>query len=252
MRKKIAAANWKMNLTLAEGEKLVQGILDAGLKLTDNREIILGVPMPYLREIKQRVKNYPHIYVSAQNVADHASGAYTGETAAAMLQSVEVDYVIIGHSERRAYYGETNSILKEKVNLTLAHNLHPLFCCGEPLEVREAGKQNEYVEKQLEESLFDVSEADFKNVVIAYEPIWAIGTGRTATPDQAQEMHAFIRSKIAEKYGNDSAIQTSILYGGSCKPGNAAELFACPDVDGSFIGGASLKADSFVAITQLL
>lgn len=252
MRKKIAAANWKMNLTLEEGKQLVQEILDSGLKLSDNQEIILGVPMPYLLEIKKMVRNYPHIYVSSQNIADHTSGAYTGETSAAMLQSVGVDYAIIGHSERREYYGDTNEILKEKVLLTLSHGIQPLFCCGEPLEIRDKEEQNAYVKKQLEESIFNLEEEEFKQVVIAYEPIWAIGTGRTATPQQAEEMHAFIRSLIADKYGNETAIHTTILYGGSCKPGNAAELFTCPDVDGALIGGASLKADSFVAIAKCL
>ncbi len=252
MRKKIAAANWKMNLTLDEGKKLVQEILEAGLRLSDNQEVILCPPLPYLGEIKQITQSYPHFYVGAQNVADHPSGAYTGETSAAMLQSIGTDYVLIGHSERRAYYGETNAILKEKTRLALEHKLKPVFCCGEPLEIREKGEQNIFVEQQLQESLFDLSEDDFRKIVIAYEPIWAIGTGKTATPEQAQEMHAFIRSGIAEKYGREAAAQTTLLYGGSCKPGNAAELFSCPDVDGALIGGASLQADSFVSIAKCL
>ncbi len=252
MRKKIAAANWKMNLTLEEGKQLVRGIVESGIRLSDHQEMILCVPMPYLAEVKKMVKNYPHISVGAQNVADHASGAYTGETSAAMLQSVDADYVIIGHSERRSYYGETHSMLKDKVTLALAHKLKPIFCCGEPLEIREKEEQNAYVEKQLQDSLFALAETDFKQLVIAYEPIWAIGTGRTASPQQAEEMHAFIRSRIAEKYGNETALHTTLLYGGSCKPENAAELFSCPDVDGALIGGASLKADSFVAIAKCL
>ncbi len=252
MRKKIAAANWKMNLTLKEGKNLVQEIVDSGVRLSDHQEMILCVPMPYVAEVKKIVKNYPHIYVGAQNVADHASGAYTGETSAAMLQSVGTDYVIIGHSERRNYYGETNAMLKDKVTLALAHKLKPIFCCGEPLEVREKEEQNTFVEKQLQESVFELTAADFKPLVIAYEPIWAIGTGRTASPEQAEEMHAFIRSCIAKKYGNETAIHTTLLYGGSCKPENAAALFSCPDVDGALIGGASLKADSFVAIAKCL
>ena len=252
MRRKIAAANWKMNLTLEEGKALTQQIVDAGLRLSADQEVILCVPMPYLSEIKKMVRNYPHIYVGAQNLADHASGAYTGETSAAMLQSVGTDYVLIGHSERRSYYGETNQILKEKMALALAQGLKPIFCCGEPLEVREKEQQNAFVQQQLTESLFGTSAADLKTVVIAYEPIWAIGTGRTASPQQAEEMHAFIRAQIAAQYGNEAAIHTTILYGGSCKPENAAELFTCPDVDGALIGGASLKADSFVAITESL
>lgn len=252
MRKKIAAANWKMNLTLKEGKELVQGILDAGVQLSDNEEVILCVPMPYLAQIKKMLENNPHIYVGAQNVADHESGAYTGETSAAMLQSVDVDFVLIGHSERRTYYGDTNDLLKEKVVLALNHGIKPVFCCGEPLEIRTQENQNAFVAKQMQESLFHLAETDFKQVVIAYEPIWAIGTGRTASPEQAEEMHAFIRSQIAEKYGNEIAIQTSILYGGSCKPANAEELFTCPDVDGALIGGASLNADSFVAIAKCL
>lgn len=252
MRRQIAAANWKMNLTLEEGKKLVQGILDAKVSLSEDREMILGVPMPYLKDIKEQLKGQAHIHVSAQNVANHESGAYTGETSAAMLQSVHTDYVIIGHSERRGYYGDTNEILKEKMEVTLKHRLKPIFCCGESLETREAGKQNEFVEKQLKESVFVFSKEEFKKVVIAYEPIWAIGTGKTASPEQAQEIHAFIRSKIEEKYGKEIADETSILYGGSCKPGNAAELFAGKDVDGALVGGASLKANSFVEITNCL
>ncbi|HLR36419.1 MAG TPA: triose-phosphate isomerase [Chitinophagaceae bacterium] len=252
MRRKIAAANWKMNLTLGEGKTLVEGILERNPNLSDEREMILGVPMPYLKEVKDLVKNQAHIHVSAQNVANHASGAYTGETAASMLKSVDTDYVIVGHSERRGYYGDTNDILREKLELALANELKPIFCCGESLETREAGKQNDFVAQQLEESLFPFSEDGMKNVIIAYEPIWAIGTGETASPEQAQEIHAFIRSKVAEKYGRVVADNTTILYGGSCKPGNAAELFACEDVDGALVGGASLKADSFVEITNCL
>lgn len=252
MRRKIAAANWKMNLTLGEGKTLVEGILERHPNLSDEREMILGVPMPYLKEVNGLVKNQAHIHVSAQNVANHASGAYTGETAASMLKSVDTEYVIVGHSERRGYYGESNDILREKLELALANELKPIFCCGESLETREAGKQNDFVAQQLEESLFPFSEDGMKDVIIAYEPIWAIGTGKTASPEQAQEIHAFIRSKVAEKYGKEVADDTTILYGGSCKPGNAAELFSCEDVDGALVGGASLKADSFVEITNCL
>jgi triosephosphate isomerase len=252
MRKKIAAANWKMNLTLAEGESLIQNILDAGLPLAEDREVLICPPFPYLIRAKNMVKDYAHYYVGAQNCASEASGAYTGEVSAKMLQSVNTDYVILGHSERREYYGETNELIRKKVVQALAHGLRPLFCCGETLDIREKDGQNDYVQKQLEESLFTLSEEEIKKVVIAYEPVWAIGTGRTATPQQAQEMHAFIRAGIAEKYGDATAERQTILYGGSCKPDNAAELFACPDVDGALVGGASLKAESFTAIAQCL
>jgi triosephosphate isomerase len=251
MRKKIAAANWKMNLTLQEAEALVQGILDADLSLGE-REVLICPSFPYLQKVKDMVKDRPGFYVGAQNCASEKSGAYTGEVSAEMLQSIQTDYVILGHSERREYFGETGELLGKKISLALASGLKPLFCCGEMLEIREKEGQNAYVQKQLEESLFTLTAEEIGKIVIAYEPIWAIGTGRTATPAQAQEMHAFIRDQIAGKYGNDIALGQSILYGGSCKPDNAAELFACPDVDGALIGGASLKADSFVAITKSL
>lgn len=252
MRKKIVAANWKMNLTFQQGETLVQGILDAGLRLSDEREVVLCPPSPYLVHVQQMVKDYPHFYVGAQNSASEKSGAYTGEVSAEMLQSIGVDYTILGHSERREYYGETNALLQKKIILALENQLKPLFCCGESLEIREKEEQNAFVQNQLEESLFTLSSEQMKNVVIAYEPIWAIGTGRTATPQQAQDMHAFIRSKIADQYGNELALHQTILYGGSCKPDNAAELFSRPDVDGSLVGGASLKVESFVAIVKSL
>lgn len=252
MRKKIVAANWKMNLTLAQGETLIQGILDAGLQLADDREVIICPSFPYLVKVKDMVKNHPHFYVGAQNAAAEESGAYTGEVSAEMLRSIQTDYVILGHSERRQYFGETGEQLKQKITRVLAARLKPLFCCGEPLEVREKEDQTGYVQKQLEESLFSFSAEELKSIVIAYEPIWAIGTGRTATPAQAQDMHAFIRSRIAEHYGHEAALHQTILYGGSCKPDNAGELFGCPDVDGALVGGASLIADSFVAIVKSL
>jgi triosephosphate isomerase len=193
------------------------------------------------------VKGSP-IAVAAENCADHASGAYTGEVSAEMVASTGATYCIIGHSERRTYYGETYEILREKVQLALANNLRPIFCIGEVKEEREANRQNEVVKAQLEGSVFNLSAEDFGKLVIAYEPVWAIGTGLTATPEQAQEIHAYIRSLIAEKYGNEVADNTSILYGGSCNAKNAAGLFANPDIDGGLIGGASLKADDFCAI----
>jgi triosephosphate isomerase len=252
MRKKIVAANWKMNLTLAEGEALIGGILEAGLRLAEDRQVVLCPPFPYLSKAKSLTRNYPHFYVGAQNCGAENAGAYTGEVSAAMLQSVQTDYVILGHSERRAYFGETGSIVQKKIAQVLAHGMKPIFCCGEPLEIRENDSQNDYVQTQLSESLLDLTAEEIAQVVIAYEPIWAIGTGRSASPAQAQEMHAFIRSVLAARYGNEAALHQTILYGGSCKPDNAAELFECPDVDGALVGGASLKADSFVGIVKHL
>jgi triosephosphate isomerase len=252
MRKKIVAANWKMNLTLGEGEALIGGILEAGLRLAEDRQVILCPPFPYLVKAKSLTRNYPHFFIGAQNCAAEAAGAYTGEVSAAMLQSVHTDYVILGHSERRAYFGETGPLLKKKIAQVLAHGMKPIFCCGEPLDVREKDTQNDYVQAQLAESLLDLSAEEISQVVIAYEPIWAIGTGRSASPAQAQEMHAFIRSALAGRYGNEAALHQTILYGGSCKPENAADLFGCPDVDGALVGGASLQADSFIGIVNHL
>lgn len=241
-----------MNLTLAQGEQLINDILQAGLKLAEGQEVVVATPFPYLTKAKSLLKNYPGFFVAAQNCASEKSGAYTGEVSAEMLQSVGVDYVIIGHSERREYFQESNAILAKKVDQALAAGIKPIFCCGEPLEVRQAETQNAYVAKQLEESLFHLTEEQLKNVVIAYEPIWAIGTGLTASAAQAQDMHAFLRSQIANKFGREAALRMTILYGGSAKPGNAAELFSNPDVDGGLIGGASLVANDFVAIIQHL
>lgn len=252
MRKKIVAGNWKMNLTLGQAEQLINDILQAGLRLKDGQEVVLATPFPYLLKAKSLLKNTPGFYLASQNSASEKSGAYTGEVSAEMLQSVGVDYVILGHSERREYFQESNATLAKKIDLALANGLKPIFCCGEPLEVRKAETQNEYVAKQLEESLFHLTEEQLKNIVIAYEPIWAIGTGLTASAAQAQDMHAYIRAQIAGKYGREAALRTSILYGGSAKPSNAVELFACPDVDGGLIGGASLVAADFVAIIQAL
>lgn len=252
MRKKIVAANWKMNLTLNEAESLIQGILDQGLRLSEDREVIICPPFPYLIKARALMRNYPYCAVGAQNCASQTSGAYTGEVSAAMLQSIGTEYVILGHSERREYYQESGEIVRTKMVLALANGLNPLFCCGEPLEVREHEDQESFVKQQLEESLFSFSEEELSKVVIAYEPIWAIGTGRTATPAQAQEMHAFIRATIASQFGNEAALRQTILYGGSCKPDNANELFSCPDVDGALVGGASLKANSFTAIVNSL
>ncbi|MFB6453681.1 triose-phosphate isomerase [Chitinophaga sp. Hz27] len=252
MRKKIVAGNWKMNLTLAQGEQLINDILATGLKLTEGQEVVICTPFPYLTKAKALLKNYQGFYVGAQNCHSEKAGAYTGEVAAEMLKSIDVDYVILGHSERREYFQESNAMLAKKVDQALASGLKPIFCCGEPLEIRQAETQNAYVAKQLEESLYHLTEEQLKDVVIAYEPIWAIGTGLTASAAQAQDMHAFIRSQIAAKYGREAALRISILYGGSAKPGNAEELFACPDVDGGLIGGASLVAADFTAIVSKL
>jgi triosephosphate isomerase len=247
MRKNIVAGNWKMNKTLQEGIELAKELNSILSSDKPNCDVVIATPFIHLTEVSKIVdKNI--IGVSAQNCADKASGAYTGEVSAAMVKSTGADYVILGHSERRAYYGETDEILKEKVNLALENDLTPIFCIGEVLEEREAEKHFEVVKSQIEKGLFHLSTDEFSKIVLAYEPVWAIGTGKTATPDQAQEMHAFIRKTLAEKYGEEVADNTSILYGGSCKPSNAKELFVNPDVDGGLIGGASLKAEDFHGI----
>ena len=249
MRKHIVAGNWKMNKTFNEADDLLNDIMEKleTVKLDANTQLIVCPPFPYL-EMTSDYGDDSYFMVGAQNVSDQEVGAYTGEVSAAMLESMDIDYCIVGHSERRAYYHETNEIVANKVNQLLKHNLKPIVCCGEVLDEREANKQFEVVKQQISEGLFHLSAEEFANIVIAYEPVWAIGTGKTATPEQAQEMHAFIRGLIAEKYGNEVAEETSILYGGSCKPGNAKELFANKDVDGGLIGGASLKADDFIGI----
>ena len=247
MRKNIVAGNWKMNKTLQEGIALAKELNEVLANERPNCDVIICTPFIHLASVTPLVDS-AKIGVGAENCADKESGAYTGEVSAAMVASTGAKYVILGHSERRAYYHETPEILKEKVRLALANGLTPIFCVGEVLEDREAGKQNEVVYGQLAGSLFDLSAEDFSRLIIAYEPVWAIGTGKTATAAQAQEIHAYIRSVIADKYGKDVADNTSILYGGSCKASNARELFANPDVDGGLIGGASLKAADFKGI----
>lgn len=250
MRKHIVAGNWKMNKSFSEADDLLSDIVEK-LENTDLKDTLLIVcpPFPYL-EMASDYANDSYFMVGAQNVSDQESGAYTGEVSASMLESLELDYCIVGHSERRAYYHETDAIVAAKVNQLLSKDIRPIVCCGEVLEEREADKQFDVVKKQITDGLFHLSAEQFANIVVAYEPVWAIGTGKTATPQQAQEMHAFIRSLIAEKYGKEVADNTSILYGGSCKPSNAKELFANPDVDGGLIGGASLKADDFIEIAK--
>jgi triosephosphate isomerase len=252
MRKQIAAANWKMNLTLTEGEALLDAINAKPHSLAPNQEAIFAVPFPYISMAQAKVGAKSNVYVAAQNCSNKLSGAYTGEVSVTMLQSMCVKYVVIGHSERREYFNESNELLVQKVDICLENKTTPIFCCGEPLEIRESATQNEYVAKQLSESLFHLTEDAISHVVIAYEPIWAIGTGKTASSDQAQEMHSFIRSHIASKYGAAIADSISILYGGSVKSANAVEIFGQPDVDGGLVGGASLIADEFVAIINAL
>ena len=240
-----------MNKTFSEADDLVSSIMDKleQVTLDANTRVIICPPFPYL-EMVSDYGDDSYFAVGAQNVSDQEEGAYTGEVSAKMLESMELDYCIVGHSERRAYYHETDAIVAAKVNQLLSHNISPIVCCGEVLEEREADKQFEVVKRQITDGLFHLTAEQFADIIIAYEPVWAIGTGKTATPEQAQEMHAFIRSLIAEKYGKGVAEETSILYGGSCKPSNAKELFANPDVDGGLIGGASLKADDFIAIAE--
>ncbi len=252
MRKQIAAANWKMNLTYAEGEQLIADILKAGVEVNSHQEVIFGVPFPYLLMAKEKLSGKNNYFVSAQNCYNKKAGAYTGEVSVGMLDSIGITHCIIGHSERREYFNESNQMLAEKLDLLLATGITPIFCCGEPLEIREAGAQNEFVEKQLEESLFHLPENEVKKLIIAYEPIWAIGTGKTATTEQAQEIHAYLRSVLAKKYGTEVAAEIPILYGGSVKANNAEELFACADVDGGLVGGASLVAKDFVEIIKAL
>ena len=247
MRKNIVAGNWKMNTTLQEGVALAKEIDAALAGVSTKCDVIIATPFTHLVSVVNAIDT-KRIGVGAENCADRTEGAYTGEVSAKMVASTGAQYVILGHSERRAYYHETPEILKEKVLLALANGLTPIFCIGEVLEEREAGKHFDVVKAQVEESLFNLSAEDFGKIILAYEPVWAIGTGKTATADQAQEIHAFIRKTIADKYGKEVAENTSILYGGSCKPSNAAELFAKPDVDGGLIGGAALKADSFMGI----
>ena len=238
-----------MNKTLQEGVALAQELKNALDGKSPKCEVVIGTPFIHLATVAEVIKGSV-IRLSAENCADKASGAFTGEVSAAMVKSTGAEYCILGHSERRAYYHETPEILREKVLLALENGLKVIFCIGEVKEEREAGKQNEVVKAQLEGSLFNLDENQFANITLAYEPVWAIGTGLTATPEQAQEMHAFIRSLIENKYGKQTADETTILYGGSCNAKNAAELFANPDVDGGLIGGASLKAPDFMTIIE--
>ena len=252
MRKQIAAANWKMNLTYQDAEKLLNEILSADVKLDSKQQVIFAVPFPYLIMANSEVADEGAFYISAQNCSHKKSGAYTGEVSAEMLQSIGIKYCIVGHSERREYFSESAEMLAQKVDACLENEITPIFCCGEALNIRESNTQNAYVQKQLEESLFHLSDEQIQKVVIAYEPIWAIGTGKTASTEQAQEMHRHLRSVIAGKWGVATADSVSILYGGSVKAANATEIFASPDVDGGLVGGASLSAPEFLQIIKSL
>ena len=247
MRHKIVAGNWKMNKNLQEGVELAKELNIILAADKPNCDVVICTPFIHLASVAQ-VLDQNVIGLGAENCADKVSGAYTGEVSAEMVKSTGAQYVILGHSERREYYHETPEILKEKVLLAQANGLKVIFCIGESLAEREANKQNEVVKAELEGSVFNLSAEDFSKIIIAYEPIWAIGTGKTATSDQAEEIHAYIRSVIADKYGKEVAENISILYGGSCKASNAPELFAKPDIDGGLIGGASLKAADFKGI----
>ena len=251
MRKNIVAGNWKMNNDYEQALILASEVINmAGDEIKDDTTLILIPPYPYLKSVGGLLPESGKIFLGAQNCHEKDSGAYTGEVSSSMLSSLGVEYVVIGHSERREYFNETPEQLAEKVNSVLSNGMTPIFCCGEPLEIREHDDPYGYVKQQITDSLFHLTPEDLKKIVIAYEPIWAIGTGKTATADQAQYMHAAIRAHISEKYGSELASQLSILYGGSCKPSNAEELFSCEDVDGGLIGGASLKSRDFVDIAK--
>jgi triosephosphate isomerase len=251
MRQKIVAGNWKMNKTFEEANVLASELMGmVADEVKGNVRVIFCVPFPYLVSIKNLLGNNTRIAVGAQNCSEHESGAYTGEVSAPMLKSMNIPYVILGHSERRQYFGEDGKLLAKKVDTALKNGLTPIFCCGEPLEVREKNEHEKLVKQQVEESLFHLDAASLQKIVIAYEPVWAIGTGKTATAQQAQDMHAVIRKHLAAKYGQGVADSISILYGGSVNAANAKELFTCPDVDGGLVGGASLKSREFTEVIK--
>ncbi|MCT4580163.1 MAG: triose-phosphate isomerase [Flavobacteriales bacterium] len=248
MRKKIVAGNWKMNMNHQEALALYNGLVSNETQLDENVQVIVAPPSIYLSEFSQIKTN--RIRLAAQNCSEHEKGAYTGELSAGMLVSIGVQYCLVGHSERREYFGETNELLKEKVNVLLENNRTPIYCFGEVLAEREAGNHFNTVKEQVVKALFHLDETQITKVILAYEPVWAIGTGVTASPEQAQEIHEFVRELLAEKYGQTIAEEISILYGGSCKPANAKELFANPDVDGGLIGGAALKTETFIPVVN--
>ncbi|MFT6214903.1 MAG: triosephosphate isomerase [Roseivirga sp.] len=251
MRKKIVAGNWKMNKNLSDGLGLASEVVNiVNDELHDDVTVVLCTPFIHLSQVAKIVEGSGKVFLAAQNMSEHESGAYTGDTSVEMIKSVGAQFVVVGHSERRQYHNESNEQLAKKVDLALAHGLTPIFCCGESLDVRESGKEVAFVTSQLTESLFHLTEEEIQKVVIAYEPIWAIGTGKTASSQQAQDMHKSLREFLAGQFGQEVADEISLLYGGSAKPDNAPELFSQPDVDGGLIGGASLKARDFVSIAK--
>jgi len=253
MRKKIVAGNWKMNKTFEEAGILVSEILGmVADEVKGNVRVVLCVPFPFLVTIKNQLGKNTRIEVGAQNCSEHEAGAYTGEVSAPMLRSMGIPYVILGHSERRQYFGEDGNLLAKKVDIALKYGLTPIFCCGESLDVREKNLHEKLVKQQVEEALFHLDSTSLEKVVVAYEPVWAIGTGKTATAQQAQEMHAVIRQHLSSKFGKPVADNISILYGGSVNAANAKELFACADVDGGLVGGASLKSREFTEIVKAM
>jgi triosephosphate isomerase (TIM) len=251
MRQKIVAGNWKMNKTLEEANILASEVIGmVNDEVRGDVKVIFCVPFPYLMPIKNVLGNNTRIFLGAQNCSEHESGAYTGEVSAPMLKSMNIPYVILGHSERRQFFAEDGKLLAKKVDAALKHNLIPIFCCGEPLQVREANGHEALVKQQIDEALFHLTAESLQKVIVAYEPVWAIGTGKTASSQQAQEMHKVIRTHLASKYGQAVADKISILYGGSVNAANAKELFACPDVDGGLVGGASLKSREFTEVIK--
>lgn len=253
MRKQIAAGNWKMNLDAEQAQGLVSEVMGIFQDEINNQaEVIFGAPAIFLATVQHLAKDHPQFHVAAQNIHQEAKGAFTGDISANMVASVGVTHVIIGHSERRQYYGEDNALLEKKLRIALDHGLTPIYCLGEVLSDRESGNTFDVVSQQLSEATFGLNAEDFGKLVIAYEPVWAIGTGKTASPEQAQEVHAYLRGMIRQQFGEGIADNTSILYGGSVKPGNAVELFGCPDIDGGLVGGASMKSADFTAIIKAL
>ena len=254
MRKKIIAGNWKMNANKNEAIALVNGILEKynEFNLSENKFVVIAVPFPYLDYCTTVFYKFPFVFSAAQNCSEYEQGAYTGEVSAKMITSFDVEYVIVGHSERRQIFNETNEQLLNKIKQAQKQDLIPIFCCGEPLEIRENNEHFSFIQSQLENCIFHLSQDEIKNIVVAYEPIWAIGTGKTASPAQAEEIHVFIRNEIAKKYNDEIAANISILYGGSVNGTNANELFSCENIDGGLVGGASLKIDEFVTIIKAM
>lgn len=252
MRLRIAAANWKMNTNINEGLTLLNDVLENIGEITAGNQLILAVPFTHLLSVAQKVVGIKNVHVAAQNCFHENKGAYTGEVSASMIKSVGASHVIVGHSERRQFFAENEDDILKKILVSLYEKLKVIYCCGEPLEIREAGKHLSYVSEQLQGSILKLSNEQIKNIIIAYEPVWAIGTGKTATKEQAQEMHAFIRKAITAKYGAEISAGISILYGGSVKANNAKELFQMPDIDGGLVGGASLNPEEFAAIVHAL